>query len=44
MAHLFNKNEFYDYRSRICTNIKKTLEAKVELLTDTLPLPVPLHD
>jgi hypothetical protein len=36
MAHLFNKTEYYDYRSRVYTNVKKTLEAKIELLTDGL--------
>jgi uncharacterized protein YyaL (SSP411 family) len=36
MAHLFNKTEYYDYRTRVYSNIKKTLEAKVETLTEAL--------
>ncbi len=33
MAHLFNKAEFSEYRSRVYTNIKKSLETKIEQLT-----------
>lgn len=36
MAHLFNKTDYFDYRARVYSNIKKTLETKVEQLTEGL--------
>ena len=33
MAHLFAHADYYDFRSKAHNNIKKNLEAKVELLT-----------
>lgn len=48
MAHLFNRTEYYDYRSRVYANIKKTLENKIESLADALPHahthPIEHHD
>lgn len=38
MAHLFNNTDYVDYRSKSYNNIKKNLQAKVDLLTDTQPL------
>jgi hypothetical protein len=32
MAHLFNKTEYYDYRSKVYSNFKKTLEGKIDYL------------
>lgn len=32
MAHLFNKTDFYDYRSKVYSNIKKSLENKIDVL------------
>lgn len=34
MAHLFNKGDYYDYRAKVYTNIKKTLETKVDILAE----------
>lgn len=48
MAHLFNRTDYYDYRSRVYANIKKTLENKIDLLADALPHahthPIETHD
>lgn len=48
MAHLFNRTEYYDYRSRVYANIKKTLENKIDALADALPHahthPIEHHD
>jgi hypothetical protein len=38
MAHLFNSTEYCDYRSKSYNTIKKTLEAKIDILTETTPL------
>ena len=37
MAHLFNKTEYFDFRSRVLTNIKKNLEIKIDAMVDSLP-------
>lgn len=38
MAHLFNNTDYCDYRSKSYNNIKKALESKIDLLTETAPL------
>lgn len=48
MAHLFNKTDYYDYRSKVYSNIKKGLETKIDYLvaeTSSQHLhPMDLHD
>jgi len=34
MAHLFNKADYFDYRAKVYSGVKKTLETKVEQLTE----------
>ncbi|CAM6006455.1 unnamed protein product [Sphagnum balticum] len=36
MAHLFNKTDYLDYRSKVYSNIKKSLEGRIEMLSDGL--------
>ena len=36
MAHLFNSSEYFDYRSRVYGVIKKTIEGKLDFLTETI--------
>ena len=38
MAHLFNNTDYCDYRSKSYNNIKKTLETKIDVLTETASL------
>lgn len=38
MAHLFNNTDYCDYRSKSYNNIKKTLETKIDVLTETTSL------
>lgn len=48
MAHLFNKTDFYDYRSKVYSNIKKGLETKIDYLVAETPShnlhPMDLHE
>lgn len=33
MAHLFNKTDYFDYRTKVYANLKKVHEAKIDQLT-----------
>ena len=41
MSHIFNNSEYFDFRSKIYSSIKKTLEVKIDQMAE--PYAGPLH-